>query len=178
MQFKSICFVIHIKQCFLPENDSGKSNWEWYERKIRWSIHNIQKYIISRWNLLWMPFDVYSPHVFNIIFVRVYRPWRCCLWPMNLTTLHLRSGQVYCYCLILLVVMRWDAWHEICQARATHSTRGRRPWVIWVARAWQISWHASHHMTTNNVTGFPIEISLSCFRQLVCTDIDALNGIT
>ncbi len=43
------------------------------------------------------------------------------------------------------------AWHEICQARATHITLGLRPWVIWVALAWQIPCHASHHVTTNNV---------------------------
>ncbi len=51
----------------------------------------------------------------------------------------------------LLVVIRWDAWHEICQARATHITRGRRPRVIWVARAWQIfiySLTLSEHIIT------------------------------
>ena len=39
----------------------------------------------------------------------------------------------------------------ICQDRATHITLGLRPWVICVALAWQISCHASHHMTTNNI---------------------------
>ncbi len=42
-----------------------------------------------------------------------------------------------------LVVIGWDAWHEICQARATLITL--RPRVIWVALAWQISCHTSHH---------------------------------
>ncbi len=39
-----------------------------------WRVHIKEKHIISRWNLLWMPFVVYSAHVFNNSFGRVYRP--------------------------------------------------------------------------------------------------------
>ncbi len=38
-------------------------------------------------------------------------------------------------------LIRWDAWHKIFQARATHITRGHIQSVIWVARACQISCH-------------------------------------
>ncbi len=70
MQFKSICFEIYFNQCFLVE----KSDQENYELKIMWRIPIKEKYIISRWNFLCMPVEVYSAHVFNNSFGRV--PYR------------------------------------------------------------------------------------------------------
>ena len=40
-----------------------------------WRVHIKEKYIISRWNFLWMPFEVYSAHVFNNSFGRVLVTW-------------------------------------------------------------------------------------------------------
>ena len=57
----------------------------------------------------------------------------------------------YMMYIILSVVIRWDAWHEICQARATHITQGRRPRVIWIARAWQQSINPSHWISCHTI---------------------------
>ena len=43
-----------------------------YELKIMWRVHIKEKYIISRWNFLCMQFEVYSAHVFNNSFGRVW----------------------------------------------------------------------------------------------------------
>ncbi len=47
--------------------------------------------------------------------------------------------------------MRFVRLEQLISPSATLITLGLRPWVIWVALAWQIPCHASHHVTTNNV---------------------------
>ncbi len=108
-----------------------------------WRIHIIEKYIISRWNFLWMPFEVYYAHVFNNSFGRVCLRHQIYVVSLGMRSQGYSNGEKRIWDTYIRITPKsWDTWTEcsLYQLGRFACNKNLHPLIQSLPLTWNLFW--------------------------------------